>query len=61
LFAALPTWMRASGVCMGRVGGQPYRETLDPETLARDLDDGALAGGEYALHWHSAVLAKCAY
>jgi hypothetical protein len=53
--------MRASGVRMGRVGGQPYRETLDPETLAPDLDDGALAGGEYALLWHSAVLAKCAY
>ena len=39
----------------GRVGGQPYRETLDPETPVRELDDGALATGEYALHWRSGV------
>jgi hypothetical protein len=42
----------------GRVGGQPYRKTVDPETLAGELDDGAPATGEYALHWRSGVGAK---
>jgi hypothetical protein len=42
----------------GRVGGQPYRETLDSETLARELDDGVLAIGEYVLRWRSGVVAK---
>jgi hypothetical protein len=42
----------------GRVGGQPHRETLDPETLARELDDGVLTTGGYALHQRSGVVAK---
>ena len=42
----------------GRVGGQPYRKTLDPETPVGELDDGAPVTGEYALHWRSGVGAK---
>ena len=37
----------------GRVGGQPYRETV-----ARELDDGALAGWRTrALQWQSGLVA----
>jgi len=42
----------------GRAGGQPYRETLDSETLARERDDGALAAWRIlALRWRSALVA----
>jgi hypothetical protein len=58
LFAAPPTWMRVGRANGRRVGSQPDRETLDPETLARDLDDGAPATEECAVHWRSSVRAK---
>jgi hypothetical protein len=41
----------------GRPGGQPYREALDPGTLARERG-GALAGGECALRWRVEAVAK---
>jgi hypothetical protein len=43
---------------VGEVGGQPYRETLNPETPARELDNGALATGESALGRRSGIVAK---
>src|SRR5271155_2109183 len=32
-------------------GWRTYRESASAETRARELDDGDLAAGEYALHW----------
>jgi hypothetical protein len=37
----------AAAVCRGELAASA--RLVDPETLARDLEDGALATGEYAL------------
>ena len=51
---------RARRAKSGRVGGELI-EKRHQETRARELDDGALAAGEYTLHWRPELRRKCVY
>jgi hypothetical protein len=45
--------MRVRRAKNGRVGGELIEKRPAQKTRARELDEGALAAGEYALHWMS--------
>jgi hypothetical protein len=53
--------MRASGVRMAAEWVANLIEKRYSQKCKRELDDGALASGEYALHWRPELWRRCAY